>query len=193
MGSVASGNDSTASTAGRGGAAACFSWRRGRAAFRRDQRGLCFSRDQRGAVSFPAEQGTEAELGRTIGNRTEPKQTTWPDRPTEGGTARLATRRERGEGHGCRNGTDERARACARERWPSAVGCVSSLSTDTVNWSGPAGRRDSGQRSKKSNGKGAAQPAAVDGRASHPPLHKRQGGGHSRPPPSIRNRSSDPH
>lgn len=184
MGSVASGNDSTASTAGRGGAAACFSWRRGRAAFRREQRG---------AVSFPADQGTEAELGRTIGNRTEPKQTTWPDRPTEGGTARLATRRERGEGHGCRNGTDERARACAREWWPSAVGCVSSLSTDTVDWSGPAGRRDSGQRSKKSNGKGAAQPAAVDGRASHPPLHKRQGGGHSRPPPSIRNRSSDPY
>ena len=71
--------------------------------------------------------------------------------------------------------------------------CVSSLSTGTMNWSGPAGRRDSGQRSKKSNGKGAAPPAAVDGRASHPPLHKRQGGGHSRPPPSIRNRSSDPH
>lgn len=127
VGSVASGNDSTASTAGRGWAAARLSWRRGRAAFRREQRGLCFSRDQRGAVSFPADQGTEAELGRTIGSRTEPKQTIWPDRSTEEGTARLAKRRGRREGNGCRSGTDERARACARERWPSAVGCVSSL------------------------------------------------------------------
>ena len=84
-----------------------------------------------------------------IGSRTEPKQTTWPDRPTEGGTARLATHREQGEGHGCRNATDERARDCAREWWPSAVGCVSSISTGTVDWSGPAGPRDSGQRSKK--------------------------------------------
>ena len=84
-----------------------------------------------------------------IGSRTEPKQTTWPDRPTEGGTARLATHREQGEGHGCRNATDERARDCAREWWPSAVGCVSSISTGTVDWIGPAGPRDSGQRSKK--------------------------------------------
>jgi hypothetical protein len=196
VGSVASGNDSTASTAGRGGAAACFSWRRGRAAFRREQRGLCFSRDQRGAVSFPADQGTEAELGRTIGNRTEPKQTTWPDRSTGGGTPRLAKRRGRREGNGCRSGTDERARACARERWPSAVGCVSSLCLSLpARWIGvaPPGPAIAVNGQKKSNGKGAAPPAAVDGRASHPPLHKRQGGGHSRPPPSIRNRSSDPY
>ena len=134
-------NESTASTAGRGWAATRLSWRRGRAAFRRGQRGLYFLRDQRGAVSFSRQRRDkgggagdsadrmkqEAELGPTIGSRPEPKQTTWPDRSTGGGTARLAKRRGRREGNGCRSGTDERVRACARERWPSAVGCVSSL------------------------------------------------------------------
>jgi len=42
-------------------------------------------------------------------------------------------------------------------------------------WSGPVWRRDSGRRSKK-NGKGAAEPAAEVGRASHPPLNTRQWG-----------------
>ncbi len=140
--SVASGNDSTASTAGRGWAAALLSWRRGRAAFRRGQWGLSFSRDQRGAVSFPADQGTEAELGRTISSRTEPKQTRWPDRSTEEGIARLAKRRGRREGHGCRSGTDERARACARERWRGRV-CLFSLSLyrhGELEWSRGAAR-----------------------------------------------------
>jgi hypothetical protein len=43
------------------------------------------------------------------------------------------------------------------------------LSTNADKWNGPAGRRDSGQRSKKSNGKGAAQPAAEVWESIAPP------------------------
>ena len=46
---------------------------------------------------------------------------------------------------------------------------------------------------RKTNGKGAATPAAKVGRAPHPPLHTRQVGGAHRAPPSIRNRSLDPY
>ncbi len=54
-----------------------------------------------------------------------------------------------------------------------ALGTVSPLclSTNADKWNGPAGRRDSGQRSKNTNSKGAAPPAAEVWESFHPPRH----------------------